>query len=93
VFGNWSAYQDYSFYGNDNAIQRSDEYKARELADYLNRNPTARVGIDGSHEARVFNVRDAMLNAGVPAHRIALGDFSDPQLRNDGRVDVLVSGG
>jgi hypothetical protein len=34
-----------------------------------------------------------MLNAGVPAHRIAHGDFSDPQLRNDGRVDVLVSGG
>jgi len=51
-------------------ILRSDGNKAREIADYMNRNPSLRVGIDGSSARRVANVRDALINAGVPAYKI-----------------------
>ena len=65
--------------------------KAREIADYLNQNPSARVAIDGSRERRVNNVRDALIGAGVPPYKIQTGAFGDPQLRRDSRVAVLVS--
>ena len=57
----------------------------------MNRNPSARVAIDGSSERRVGRVRTALLDAGVPAHKIQTGSFGDPQTRRDGRVAVLVS--
>ena len=89
--GNWSSYRDYSFSANSNDILRSDGNKAREIADYTNQNPSSRVAIDGSNERRVSNVRDALLDAGVPAHKIQTGAFGDAQARRDGRVAVLVS--
>lgn len=87
----WSSYRDYSFNVNSNDILRDDGSKAREIADYLNQNPSARVAIDGSRERRVNNVRDALIDAGVPAYKIQTGAFGDPQLRRDSRVAVLVS--
>ena len=87
----WSSYRDYTFNANSNEILGSDSSKAREVANYMDRNPTVRVGIDGSNERRVVVVRDALIVAGVPAAKIQTGAFGDPQLRRDGRVGVLVS--
>jgi outer membrane protein OmpA-like peptidoglycan-associated protein len=87
----WSAYRDYTFNANSNEILGSDSSKAREVANYTDRNPSVRVGIDGSNERRVVVVRDALIVAGVPASKIQTGAFGDPQLRRDGRVGVLVS--
>jgi hypothetical protein len=42
-------------------------------------------------ERRVGNVRDALINAGVPAYKIQTGAFGDPQLRRSGRVAVLLA--
>ena len=89
--GGWSSYRDYTFNVNSDDILRSDGNKAREIADYTNRNPSSRLAIDGFNERRVNNVRNALIDAGVPAYKIQTGSFGDPQLRRDGRVAVLVS--
>jgi len=85
----WSVYRDYTFSANSDAIVGSDSNKAREIANYMERNPSSRVGIDGSNELRVGNVREALIDAGVPAYKIQTGAFGDPQLRRDSRVAVL----
>jgi outer membrane protein OmpA-like peptidoglycan-associated protein len=89
--GGWDAYRDYTFTANSNEILRSDNGKAKEIANYLDENPSLRIGLDGSSERRVGVVRDALIKAGVPASKIQIGAFGDPQLRRDGRVAVLVS--
>jgi outer membrane protein OmpA-like peptidoglycan-associated protein len=71
------------------------------IADHMRRNPQHMVGIDGHadpnnyelSERRVIAVRDALISAGVPANRISIGAFGDPQLRRDGRVEVLLADG
>jgi outer membrane protein OmpA-like peptidoglycan-associated protein len=89
--GNWSSYRNYTFSVNSDDILSADGNKAREVADYMNRNPSARVAIDGSSQRRVGNVRQALITAGVPAFKIQTGQFGDAQNRRDGQVAVLVS--
>jgi outer membrane protein OmpA-like peptidoglycan-associated protein len=69
----------------------------------MNQNPSLRLGIDGSmdpsgtersqdlSDRRVNTVRDALIQAGVPAHRIQAGSFGEAGARRDHRVEVLVS--
>jgi outer membrane protein OmpA-like peptidoglycan-associated protein len=87
----WSYYRDYTFNPNSNEILRSDSGKAKEIANWMDQNPSRQIGLDGSNERRVVVVRDALIVAGVPASKIQTGAFGDPQLRRDGRVGVLVS--
>jgi len=89
--GGWSAYRDYTFNVNSEEILRADGSKAREIADYMNQNPSLQVAIDGSNDRRVNAVRSALINAGVAPNRIQTGAFGDPQRRADRRVEVLVS--
>ena len=89
--GTWSSYRDYTFNGNSDDIVSSDGNKAREVASYVNQNPSLRVAIDGFSERRVINVRKALIDAGVPANRIQTGAYGDAQARRDGHVAVLVS--
>jgi hypothetical protein len=89
--GGWNPYRDYTFNVNSNEILSSDGNKAREIADYMNQNPSARVAIDGTNQNRVARVRSALIDAGVPAYKIETGQFDNPQLRREGRVAVLVS--
>jgi hypothetical protein len=87
----WSSYSTYTFNTNSNEILRSDGNKAKEIANYLDQNPSLQVGLDGANERRVVVVRDALIVAGVPSAKIQTGAFGDPQLRRNGRVGVLVS--
>lgn len=87
----WSTYKDFTFNFGSDELQRSDAAKVREIAGHLEQNPSLRVGIDGPNERRAGNVRDALIDAGVPAAKIRIGNFSDAQLRTDGRVDILVT--
>lgn len=57
----------------------------------MNQNPSYRTGIDGANKERVDNVRAAMIEAGVPAYKIRVGAFGDPQLRQYNRVSVLLN--
>jgi outer membrane protein OmpA-like peptidoglycan-associated protein len=88
--GGWNAYRNYTFNVDSDAILRSDSNKAGEIADYMNRNPSFRVAIDGSSEQRVSNVRNALIDAGVPSYKIQTGAYGDAQFRRDGGVAVLV---
>ena len=91
--GRWSSYRDFTFNVGRHEILKGDRTKAGEVAEYMRHNPTYRIAIDGSEQDRVGVVRDALLTAGVPAHKIQTGQFGDPSLRNVQRVDVLVSNG
>jgi len=89
--GAWSGFWDYTFNGNSNDILHYDRKMAGDIAKYVNANQTRRLGIDGADSQRVEIVRQALVNAGVPAYKIQVGAFGDPKLRHDGRVAVLVS--
>jgi hypothetical protein len=87
----WSPYREFTFNVNSDEIVYADSNKAREVADYMSRNPSFHAGIDGPNPYRVNNVYHALIDAGVPEHRIQSGAFGDPQLRHNSRVSVLVS--
>jgi outer membrane protein OmpA-like peptidoglycan-associated protein len=89
--GSWSPYRNYTFNTGSDAILASDDNKAWEVARYMNQNPSYRVAVDGPNGRRVSNVRDALINAGVPVEKILVGSYGDPQLRRDDRVAVLMS--
>ena len=109
----WTSIKDFMFDFDRSDIRYSESKKPAEIATYMSQNPTARLGIDGYTDSRgstqynlplsqrrVASVRDALIQAGVPADRIETGTFgTDRSLCNpateqcaqrDGRVEVLV---
>ncbi|HVB80869.1 MAG TPA: OmpA family protein [Candidatus Binataceae bacterium] len=106
IVGRWTAYRDFTFYGDQADLQPSDVTMVNEIAGYMAQNPSLQIGIDGStapngvpptnqnlNDRRVDALHDALLKAGVPASKMQMGAFGDPQLRRDGRVEVLISTG
>jgi outer membrane protein OmpA-like peptidoglycan-associated protein len=89
--GVWTFYRDYTFQGRSDDIIANDANKAREIADYLRQNPSARVAIDGPNERYIHSVHEALTDAGVPRSRIQIGNYGDPRRRGDHKVMVLVS--
>jgi hypothetical protein len=88
--GSWSPYRTFNFSSYGNQIQSANSNYAREIAYYMGQHPSYIAGIDGSNQNRVNSVHDALVNAGVPAHKIHVGGFGDPRLRSDDRVEVLL---
>jgi len=87
----WSVYRGYDFaYARDD-INDNDLKKAGQVAEYINRNPSLDVALDGSSTRRVHAVREALITAGVPPDKIQMGAYGDPNLRTDRHVAVLVS--
>jgi outer membrane protein OmpA-like peptidoglycan-associated protein len=86
----WNSHADYTFGTNSNEILRADRNKARDVATYMERNPSQRIALDSSSTSRVGVARAALIDAGLPVDRIQSGGYGDPQLRRDGRVEVLV---
>jgi outer membrane protein OmpA-like peptidoglycan-associated protein len=104
VMGRWTSFRDFWFAADRWDMQSSDAGKVSEISQYMSQNPSLRLAIDGSMDPRdprgqelgnrrVSTVRDALIQAGVPAHRIQTGAFSDSARRNDRRVEVLISSG
>jgi outer membrane protein OmpA-like peptidoglycan-associated protein len=103
VVDRWTSLRDFMFEYNKADLQPSDTSKVSEIADYMKQNPSLQVGIDGSmdprgtdprdqnlSDRRVSAVRDALIQAGVPASKIQAGAFGDAQLARDRRVEVLI---
>ncbi|MCY2930176.1 MAG: OmpA family protein [Planctomycetota bacterium] len=99
----WDAFRDVWFDAKVADIHDSETAKIAEVAAFLKNNPTLEAGIDGSLPARgsdprdeglasrrVNAIRDALINAGVPAEKIKTGTFGDPRLRRDRRVEILI---
>jgi outer membrane protein OmpA-like peptidoglycan-associated protein len=100
----WTSYRDFWFAFDNSDLQASDASTVSEITAYMNQNPSLRLGIDGSTDSRgtdprsqtlsarrIDTVRNALIQAGVPAHRIQTGAFGDQGLRRDRRVEVLIS--
>ncbi len=99
----WTSYRDFWFDTDMALIHDADSAKIAEIASYMNDNPSLYLGIDGSTnpratdrramdlgDRRVRAVRDALIQAGVPANRVSSGMFGNADLRRDGRVEVLL---
>jgi hypothetical protein len=102
----WTPYREITFDRDAAAIEPSGVSTISEIAAYMAQNPSLELGIDRSTNSasstptnqdlntrRVGAVRDALVQAGVPAYKIQTGSFSDPQLRRNRRVDVLLKTG
>ena len=100
----WTSYREFLFDNDRSDLQAADSRKINEIAAYLKQNPSLQVGVDGSmdpqgtdprnqglSDRRVNAVRNALIQAGVPARRIQTGAFGDEELRRDRRVEVLIS--
>lgn len=95
----WTSFRDFWFDSNRSELQAFASDQISDIANHVRRHPERRVGIDGAIDPRRaelanrrrISIRDALLRAGVPADRIEAGDFGNPQLRRDLRVEVLVS--
>ena len=88
--GTWSTFRDIWFDANRSEMRASEYSKVSDIANYLNQNPNATVAIDGTND-RANSVRNALLQAGVPAYKIQYGTFGDPAMQRDRQVHVLVS--
>jgi outer membrane protein OmpA-like peptidoglycan-associated protein len=99
----WTLYRDLQFSYNRSDLQDSEIKKVSEIALYMKANGSLKVGLDGSmdprgsdprnqdlSDRRVTAIRDALIDAGVPATRIQMGAFGDSRLTRDRRVAVLI---
>jgi outer membrane protein OmpA-like peptidoglycan-associated protein len=106
VVERWTSFRDFWFAFDRAEIQPSETSKVSEIAAYMKQNPSLHIGIDGSmdprgtdprnqglSDRRVNAIRDALIQAGVPAHKIQAGAFGDTRLTRDRRVEVLISTG
>jgi outer membrane protein OmpA-like peptidoglycan-associated protein len=104
VVRNWTEYRDVIFLYDRSDIEASQKGKISEVAEYVSKNPSLQVGIDSSidlsgndprdrtlMDQRRDAVRDALMQAGVPADRIQTGVRGDPTLVRDRRIGLLVS--
>lgn len=109
----WMSLKEFMFDYDRSDIRYSESRKPAEVAAYMSQNPSVRLGIDGYtdlrgtsqynpplSQRRVTTVRDALVQAGVPADRIETGTFGSDRVmcnpsteqcsQREGRVEVLV---
>jgi len=112
----WSSLNQFMFDYDRADIRYSESRKPAEIAAYVSQNPSVRLGIDGYTDSRgtsqynaplshrrTTTVRDALIQAGVPADRIETGTFGTDRptcnpsteqcAQREGRVEVLVRAG
>jgi len=102
VVARWTTYRDFDFDRTDARLRPSEMDQVVEIAAYLVENPSLEVGIDGSlndgssrnsrdlSTRRAESVRDALMQAGVPAYKIQMGKFADPDHRREGQIELLI---
>jgi outer membrane protein OmpA-like peptidoglycan-associated protein len=106
VVAGWTLYREFQFDANRWNLQASQMSKVYEITRYMKDNPSLKIGIDGSMDPRgteqpnqelcnrrAGNVRDVLIQAGVPEVKISVGSFRDTQLERDGEVAVLIRTG
>jgi outer membrane protein OmpA-like peptidoglycan-associated protein len=94
----WTSYKQFQFDGDSATLQASETSKISDIAGYAARNPSIKLGIDGTDtrdgdlaSKRVAAVRSALIAAGVPASRIQAGAFGTSRIKRNRRVDVLLN--
>lgn len=96
----WTLFRDFRFESNRSDLSRSENEKVLGIARYIKENPSLRIAIDNSmdgsrnqelSDSRSRSIRDALVNAGVPAQSIQVGAYGDKKLMPNSRVSLLVS--
>ena len=99
----WTSYRDFWFADGRADLHDAEMAKVSEIVTYMKKNPSLHLGIDASLDSQNYNkrdqdlsnqrvkaIRDALINAGIPANKIQVGPFGDPELRRARRVEVLL---
>lgn len=94
----WVTYRVFWFDAGRSDIRAVDASMVTDIAAYLKKNPSLHVGLDGGADPgnpnlgtrRLEALRDALIQAGVPADRIKFGAFGEAKNRQDRRVEVLI---
>ena len=109
-----TSFRDFLFDFDKSDVRQNEARNVAEVAAHMQQNPTFTVGIDGYadprgtnpynqalSERRVNAIRDALVQAGVPADKIVTGAFGDNRLncraeteacwQMNRRVEVLIS--
>jgi outer membrane protein OmpA-like peptidoglycan-associated protein len=94
----WVTYREFVFDPGENTLAGPQVKEIAAMAEYMNRNPSLQLGIDGYSDkqattqnlARVQSVRDALIQAGMPTDKIKTGPFGHPELRQKDHVEVLL---
>jgi len=89
--GNAAPSWKYTFVDTGAAVQSSDDRKTRDIANYLNQNPTSQITVKGPGRPYVHSVVEKLTNAGVPRSKIQIGPSTDTMLDNGHEVDVNIS--
>lgn len=95
----WTSYRALWFERGEEGVRSSNMETVSEIASYLRQNPTLHIALDtfmnprshDQHDRRVDAVHAALLQAGVPAERIEIGGYGDPNPRSNARVEVLIT--
>lgn len=95
----WVSYRNFRFDMGKADVRVSDANMVADIAAYMKLNPSLELGLDGfmdSHNLdlsnnRVNAVRDALIQAGVPADKIKAGAFGDAKNRQERQVEVLIN--
>ena len=103
IVAQWTLYRDMRFDENRSDLQSSEVRKVSEIAQYLQANPSLKIGLEAPQyprgsdprsqdlsDRRVTAVRDALINAGVPRSRIQTGVPGDTRPTHERRVAVLI---
>lgn len=98
----WTSYREFWFQTGSADIPESEKYKLDDIATYMKKNPSLNLGLDGSvgsggtegrnqnlSDRRTKTIRDGLIAAGVPSHKISVGAYGDTTLQRDRRVEVL----
>jgi hypothetical protein len=83
----WTYYREFGV-----GADQSDASRASEIAEFLQRNPSLTLGIDGTpNNNRANVVLASLVSAGVPAAKVQMGVVVDPRYvhPHDGRVIVF----
>lgn len=99
----WSSYRELRFEADRVEIRDADRVQVAEIALYLLKHQSLTLGVDTHLDPgdtdphnldlavrRGVAVRDALIAAGAPADRIALGTCGSVRPRHNGRVDLLL---
>jgi len=105
----WTSFNEVRFDLNQTYIRTDEMYKVSDVVTYIQKNPSHRVGIDtfadpigtdpynvSLGQRRVDAVRDALINAGLPASKITKGGIGQARFQcsesSDGcrRVGMMI---
>jgi outer membrane protein OmpA-like peptidoglycan-associated protein len=96
--GQWVLYKEFNFNAKEISLNKEDKKIIGEIADYVKKNPSLKIGIDGTamkaneqalNDKRVQNIKAAMIDAGMSSNKIGLGAMGAEKLRRNGRIAVF----